>query len=206
VLAWCRKVAELGSDDPSRSGVVAADGYFRRLRLACGRPHHVLEVPEPLWYRMWPATFVFTWLVRAACRIRGKSLLVATYAIENLPLAEGLTAARVTDRLGNKLQLLDRIAAAVLDWFASRSINHICYGSEAAQINYASALPAFASVHSPRGSRRRWGGTTCVSLAPMRSSHASARSSSSVSSRIGRTSDPSWQRGSCSTGARLVGG
>lgn len=140
-FAWGYAAKEFENVDPRHDGHVVAIGYFRTLWLACRHPPKVLEVPEPLWLKKWPATFIFAWLVRISGRLQGLSLCIATYGIENLPLAEGLTTRRISHRIGSKLQHLDRFAAAILDWSASRTFDHIIYGTDAAQRNYESALP-----------------------------------------------------------------
>jgi glycosyltransferase involved in cell wall biosynthesis len=102
------------------------------------RPPAVLELPEPMWFREWPRTLLLGLVARARTRSR-----VVTYAIENLPVSESLTPARL-GLPGIVVRIVRRA------WELSTFVVHdVAFGTRASQANYARATSAARGWSGP---------------------------------------------------------
>lgn len=101
----------------------------------------LIEVAEPMWISEWPRHFAAVILARLtrSCTRRG-SLVVATYAIENLDWQSRFTLPFL-DRWPRGNRIFATVARTILDITASISLDVIVFGSPGAKANYLASMP-----------------------------------------------------------------
>lgn len=98
--------------------------------------HDVVELPEPLWLKMWPLTFGLAVTARIGAKLRGRTVRLSTYAIENADVRALFSwFPRFTpDWLRIKVLWLASIPGIYL-------MDRIAFGTEGAAETFRAALP-----------------------------------------------------------------
>lgn len=103
----------------------------------------VLEITEPLWLREWPFAMCLALTLRSSRRLHGDPRpIVVTYAIDNLPVDEGIRIERFAKRAPAPIQKLGNKLIRNLVGRSMFVIDGIVFGTSAAEMNYRSAWPS----------------------------------------------------------------